>query len=272
MKSLLSILSLPAGLLILPISSIAQEDTGNSGSGSDEVVPQWQKDFEVLGSAKQKAYREHLREAGRLFNQKRIIEALNELGDAQSVFPNEPSALNLVGACHVEFRSFAKARDAFEQALKLQSDHLEGVEILSGEARARRIKPVLNILFNLVEMDFVTKQWADCAARIESLLPDMEPSELTMIRLLEFKYLLCKLKLGAIEEARTLAKKYDYLDDYPYYYYAQAALAYHDDDETEAERWRGTAKRVFRRPSTLAAWEDTMIEIGFVKSFYGGAP
>ena len=131
---------------------------------------------------------------------------------------------------------------------------------------------MLNILFNLVEMDFVTKQWADCAARIESLLPDMEPSELTMIRLLEFKYLLCKLKLGAIEEARTLAKKYDYLDDYPYYYYAQAALAYHDDDETEAERWRGTAKRVFRRPSTLAAWEDTMIEIGFVKSFYGGAP
>ena len=58
MKSLLSILSLSAGLFILPISSIAQEDTGNSGSGSDEVVPQWQKDFEVLGSAKQKAYRE----------------------------------------------------------------------------------------------------------------------------------------------------------------------------------------------------------------------
>ena len=109
-----------------------------------------------------------------------------------------------------------------------------------------------------------------CVGRIEGLLPDMDPSDLTMIRLLEFKYLLCKLKLGNTDEARTLAKKYDFRDDYPYYYYANAALAYHDENEAAAERWRASARRVFRRPSTLAAWEDTMIEIGFVKSFYGG--
>ena len=120
-------------------------------------------------------------------------------------------------------------------------------------------------------MDFVTNQWADCLGRIEGLLPDMDPSDLTMIRLLEFKYLLCKLKLGKTEEARSLSKKYDFRDDYPYYYYANAAMAYHDEKEAEAERWRASARRVFRRPSTLAAWEDTMIEIGFVKSFYGGA-
>ena len=123
----------------------------------------------------------------------------------------------------------------FEEALKLQGEYLQSVKILNGEARALRIKPVLNILFNLVEMDFVTNQWADCLGRIEGLLPDMDPSDLTMIRLLEFKYLLCKLKLGKIEEARTLSKKYDFRDDYPYYYYANAAMAYHDENEAEAE-------------------------------------
>ena len=271
MKALFSLICVSVSLVIFPLWCTAQETSQAQNTESEDVVPQWQKDFEALGTAKQASYRDKLKEAGRLFNQKRIIEALNELADAQRIFPNEPGALNLVGACHVEFRNFSKARAAFEEALKLQDDYVRSIKVLNGEARARKIKPVLNILFNLVEMDFVTSQWADCAGRIEGLLPDMDPSDLTMIRLLEFKYLLCKLKLGNTDEARTLAKKYDFRDDYPYYYYANAALAYHDENEAEAERWRASARRVFRRPSTLAAWEDTMIEIGFVKSFYGGA-
>jgi len=271
MNALFSTISLSAALTLLPLWCTAQETSQGQNAASEDFVAQWQKDFESLKAAERVAYRDKLKEAGRLFNQKRIIEALNELAEAQRIFPNDPGALNMVGACHVEFRNFDKARTAFEEALKLQGEYLQSVKILNGEARALRIKPVLNILFNLVEMDFVTNQWADCLGRIEGLLPDMDPSDLTMIRLLEFKYLLCKLKLGKTEEARSLSKKYDFRDDYPYYYYANAAMAYHDEKEAEAERWRASARRVFRRPSTLAAWEDTMIEIGFVKSFYGGA-
>jgi hypothetical protein len=85
----------------------------------------------------------------------------------------------------------------------------------------------------------------------------------------EFKLLLAKIKLGKIDEARQLADKYDYLDDNPYYYYAQAAIAYHDDKLAEAERWLGSARRVFRNPNALAPWQDTLIEFGYIKSFYG---
>ena len=267
MKATLIAIFFCAALLLAPFHGVAQE----TSQSAETPVPQWQKDFEALGSAEQKLYREHLRESGRLFRQKRIIEALNKLAEAQRIFPSEPGALNLVGACHVEFRSFDKARTAFEEALKLQSEHLEGTDLLRGQERIRRLKPVMNILFNLAEMDFVTNQWENCLAKIEKLLPDMDPEDLSMIRLLEFKYLLCKMKLGEVETARELAEKYDYLDDHPYYYYANAAISYHDKDEAEAERWRGIARRVFRNPATLAAWEDTMIEVGFVKSFYGGS-
>ena len=261
-----------AFLLILPLSLSAQEDGGNLPPGDQEkIVPQWQKTYENLGAEKQQAYRKHMAEASRLFRQKRIIEALNSVGEAQRVFPEDPSAFNLIGACQVEFRSFDKAREAFERALLMQSEHMKNLEGVQGDARIRRMAPVINILFNLAEMDFVTKRWQACHDRIEKILPDMDPGNTSMIRLMEFKYLICKIKLDKIDDARALAGKYDYLDDYPFYYYANAALAYHDEKEEEAERWRGSARRVFRSPAVLAPWEDTMIEVGYVKSFYGGS-
>ena len=46
-------------------------------------------------------------------------------------------------------------------------------------------------------------------------------------------------------------------------------MAYHDKDDSTAERWRTSARRIFRYPQILAPWEDTLIEFGYVKSFYG---
>ena len=229
-----TILLICASLPLWAFSLCAQENSPTA----DEVniVPQWKKDYEAIGPAKQKTYRKHMLEAGRLFNQKRIIESLNEIAEGQRVFPDDPNAFNLIGACYVEFRAFDKARSAFELALEKQGAYLENLQGVQGDALKRRMKPVLNILFNLAEMDFVTKEWKSCQKRIEALLPHMDPTNATLLRLIEFKYLLCKVKLGQVDEARVLAGKYDYLDDYPYYYYANAALAYHDKKLEEAER------------------------------------
>ena len=248
----------------------AQKESPIPTAVEKTIVPQWQKDFENLAPDKQKAYRKHMIEASRLFNQKRVIESLNEIAEAQRIFPDDPNSINLTGACHVEFRNFKKARLAFESALEKQGDYLKDLQGVHGDARKRRMGPILNILFNLAEMDFVTKEWKSCHERIEKIIPVMDPANVSIIRLIEFKYLLCKIKMGQIDEARLLANKHDYLDDYPYYYYANAAISYHDGKESEAERWRASARRVFRRASTLAPWEDTMIEAGYVKSFYGG--
>ncbi len=256
-------------LFICPLQ--AQEKPVVPTADEEKIVPQWQKDFEEIDLVEKKAFRKHMLEASRLFNQKRIIESLNEIAEAQRIFPDNPNSLNLEGACHVEFRNFKKARSSFEAALEKQGDFLKDLQGVQGDARKRRIRPVLNILFNLAEMDFVTKKWKLCHERIEKILPDMDPANVAMIRLIEFKYFLCKLRMGQVDEARLLANKYDYLDDYPYYYYANAAISYHDGNESEAERWRASARRVFRRAAAIAPWEDTMIEVGFVKSFYGGA-
>jgi len=81
--------------------------------------------------------------------------------------------------------------------------------------------------------------------------------------------LLCKKRLGKEEEVAALAQKYDFLDDSPFYYYAQAALAYEEGDLVKAEEWLAMSARIFRDPNILAPWQDTLVEFGYIKSFYG---
>ncbi len=257
----------PGGLCPLPAQN---ENPPQPEIDESLPVPEWRRAFDSLSREAKVAYQEKIFEATRLFNQKRIIEALNEVAEAEKIFDQGPASHNLRGACYVEFRAFDRARAVFERALELQGAILQGVEGPLRPARKLSLRPVVNILFNIAEMDFVTGRWQDCHDRIEKILPLTEDENVTMRRLVEFKYLLCKLKLGQVAEARALADKYDYLDDNPYYYYANAAIAYFDKNNDSAERWRTSARKVFRRPQILAPWEDTMIEFGYVKSFYGG--
>lgn len=236
----------------------------------DLVVPEWKLEYDSLSDANKEQYLKHLVEADRLFKQKRIFETLNEVAQAEKVFDQGPALLNLKGACYVEFRNFERAREIFARAYDLQKVYLDGIEEVNDEQRRKRMEHVLDILFNIAEMDFVMGNWQECHERLETILPAMAPRDVGMSRLVEFKLMLCKVKLGRLEEARELAEKYDYLDDNPYYYYANAAIAYHDGDKEAAERWRASARKVFRNPAALAPWEDTMIEFGYIKSFYGG--
>lgn len=261
-QSVLLTVLLAAGPLLFAQDALPEPDVPEAVS---PAVPAWQMKFENLPPEIRSDYFALINQSSQLFNQKRIFEALNKALDAEKIFDESPGALNLKGACYVEFRDFAKARQFFEEALTLAPE-----------------SP--NVIFNLVEMDFVMREWKQCETRttmllgmlrelIEQNLSDNDPNNDEqyegMSRLVEFKMLLAKIKLGKIDEARQLADKYDYLDDYPYYYYAQATMAYHDQRLSDAERWLGSARRIFRDPKILAPWQDTLIEFGYIKSFYG---
>ena len=55
-------------------------------------------------------------------------------------------------------------------------------------------------------------------------------------------------------------------------FYAQAALAYEKEDLVKAEEWLAIANRIFQDPNVLAPWQDTLVEYGYIKSFYGDDP
>lgn len=147
-------------------------------------------------------------------------------------------------------RAFDKATTAFNEALKLNPKNS-------------------SIKFNVAEVQFVTKQWKEAHDTFEEILTELPENNIALSRLVEFKILLCKIKLEKKNEVIILANKYDFQDDSPFHYYAQATLAYEEKDLLNAEQWLGRANRIFRDPNIIAPWQDTLVEFGYIKSFYG---
>jgi tetratricopeptide (TPR) repeat protein len=226
-----------------------------------ELAPN-QQAFLNLPEENRKEFMKHLSESNRMFQQKRVFETLEELGKASVIFNESPEIFNLRGSCYVEMRSFDKALVEFKKAVALSRDNP-------------------SIDFNIGEVYFVTKEWQkaeDLFVKVLKHLNDQNqlkiqnkqpPDPIALPRLVEFKILLCKKKLGKDSEVKKLAEKYDFLDDSPYYYYAQAALAYEDKDLIKAEEWLARAGRIFQDPNVIAPWQDTLVEYGYIKSFYG---
>ena len=186
-----------------------------------------------------------------LFNQKRIFETLAQIEEVHKIYSGAPSSLNIQGACYVEFRNFPKAKACFNKALKAHPDNL-------------------NVLFNLAEIDFVTQEWQEAHDLLIRLQDNFSEQDSSMVELIKFKIFLCKIKLGQKEETKKIAAETSFLDDSLLHYYTHAALEYDNDQSAKAEVWLARASRIFRNNQAVAPWQDTLIEFGYIKSFYGG--
>ena len=240
-------------LFVLLTPLVAQNEAPPAG-GQPQPAPQAllpnQQAFLNLPEESRKEFVKHLEEANRIFQQKRIFETMEELDKASAIFKDSPEIHNLRGSCFVEMRAFDKSLAEFNKAAALSKDNP-------------------SIEFNIGEIHFVTKEWQKAHDIFEKVMKLLPPENTALGRLVEFKLLLCKKKLGKDNDAVILAEKYDFLDDSPYYYYAQAALAYDNNDLVKAEEWLARANRIFRDPNILAPWQDTLVEYGYIKSFYG---
>ena len=128
--------------------------------------------------------------------------------------------------------------------------------------------PVLVVVLIAVlvscQVYFVTKQWQkahDLFVKISK-----RPQEnFALSRLVVFKLLLCKMQLGDAEEATILAGKYDITDNSPFYYYANAALAFGNGEAQTARNLLAQASARFPDNEILAPWQDTLAEYGYVQ-------
>ncbi len=240
--------------LLILVTPLAAQNSGSPAdnkpaTGVDALLPN-QQAFLNLPEESRKEFIKHFSEANRVFQQKRIFETLDNIEKAAAIFADSPELHNLRGSCYVEMRAFDKALAEFEKAKALSKDNP-------------------SIDFNVGEVYFVTKQWKKAVEVFEKVLKSLPPENIALGRLTEFKILLCKKKLGLQDEVTVLSEKYDFLDDSPYYYYAKAALAYDDQNLVKAEEWLAIASRIFRDPNMIAPWQDTLVEYGYIKSFYG---
>ena len=240
-------------LFILVTPLVAQDEAAPTGQASivdKETLMPNQQAFLNLPEERRNEFIKSLGEANRLFQQKRIFETLEEVDKAAKIFVDSPEVYNMRGSCFVEIRAFDKALEQFEKARSFAKES-ESID------------------FNIAEVYFVTKEWKKSVDLFEKVLKATPAKNTALTRLMEFKILLCKKKLGLNDEVTILAEKYDFLDDSPFYYYAQAALAYDQKNTMKAEEWLAIASRVFQDPNVLAPWQDTLVEYGYIKSFYG---
>lgn len=241
-------------ILLCSLLSLAAVSAQEEAKPKTEA-PAYEQEFSNLPKEQREEFQKKLAEAQRLFAQKRVFESINKANEAAAIFKNSPELQILMGACQVEFRDFEKSMEHFKAADKLAP----------GQA---------STVFNMAELSFVTKDWAAAETSLEKVISmtgkSTKPADVQLSRLAEFKLLLCKLKLEKKDEAVKLSKKYDYLDDSPYPYYAEAAIAFSESRDVEAESAMARAARIFQSPEILAGWQDTMIEFGYIKGFFGG--
>ena len=210
-----------------------------------------QQRFANLPAEQRQEFGNLLMKAQALFNQKRVLDAMQVVDDLDKIFVGHPAALNLRGACYVEIRAFNKAYPLFEKILEINPGNI-------------------NVAFNLAEIDFVTRKWESAHQRFSLVISKLPAKNKAMRRLCEFKLLLCKLKMNRIEEAHAMRDKYDSWDDSPFYYYSRAAILFHQGDKEAAEKLLLDARFIWASDAALSSWQDTMIEFGYVRSFYGG--
>lgn len=238
-------------LAMLCTPLLAQEPAPADAKPEMKLAPHQQAFLNLPEEARTQFYKQ-LGEATRMFRDKRIFESLDHLNQAQAIFPDSPEVQNLYGSCYVEIRDFDKALAKFTRA----------AELANGDA---------SIEFNVGEVYFCTKEWQKCLDTLKDVLTKLQVDNknLALARLVEFKIMLCQLKLGQEAEAAKLATKYDEMDDSPIYYYSNAAMDYFKGDNMKAEMWLARGNKVHDDPGVTAPWQDTLVEYGYIKSFYG---
>ena len=238
-------------LLSLVFSATLHAQNPKSVDKSIDQLSAAQREFSNLPEEKRNQFTKFYSDAQRYFSSVRVFETLEALNEAEKIFPNSLEVWNLRGSCYVEMRILDKAEFAFKKALELSPNNL-------------------SVKFNLAECLFVSRQWQSAHDKFQELLKLMPANATAITRLIEFKIFLCKKKIGLDKEAMILADKYDYQDDSPYHYYVKAVLAFDNKDPDSAENWMARANRIFNNPQILSPWQDTMIEFGYIKGFFGG--
>jgi tetratricopeptide (TPR) repeat protein len=198
-----------------------------------------------------------IREAAVFIQGIRLQEGLDRLIKVEALTKDFFQTYNLRGAIYTKLREFDKARAAFSRAVELNSNLME----------AR---------FNLAELDFVEKKFASAEQSFLQLFEDFpnlvtSQEQRATKKLIDYKIFIAVLLQSQQEgdakekQAMALLEQFDWFDDYPVFYYANAALEFHRDNQAGAEEWMSSAAKIYDR-GTQSLYVDALIEMGWVEA------
>lgn len=186
------------------------------------------------------AYQQKYQEAAQAFANNNLEEALRFLDEADELEPNVGHGFNLRGAIFTRKRDFDQAEAHFRKALELD--------------------PELTLaLFNLGEVSFLRKDYAEARKRFQRFAEKNGPNDLA-----DFKMFLCDLLGGNEEAAKKAAQTFPLSPATPLRYYALAALAFKEGNEEEAVELIRSAAQIYPVGQNNA-FADSFLELGWLQ-------
>lgn len=195
----------------------------------------------VSASASSEEAEKIYRKAFQLMNENKMDEALAALDSLPASEAGKVPALNLRGALLVRKKDLAGAEKAFSKILEL-------------DPKSTVAK------FNLGEVYFLRKDYAKARPWFQQFLAEPGNSQNALAR---YKIYLCEL-LGA--DPTAARKTLDSLEptiSHPFYYFAHAAMAFHEGRPEEAREYVQSAFSIYAG-GLNAAFADSMIELGWL--------
>src|SRR5437870_3134070 len=190
--------------------------------------------------------------AFRAFDSNKFPEALKQLDAIDARQPDLAASKNLRGVILMRQGKYDQAEAALQDA--------------------SRIDPKFwNARFNMAEIPFLKKDWAEARNRFEQLLSSGE-SDLASeaSQLIQYKILLTYLLEGKENMVDSMLAKLELSRDTPAVDYVKAAVALQQKNQKEAKDWMSAAEKNFS-PQLNKLFVESLYEVGWLERPAGEA-
>ena len=188
--------------------------------------------------------------AFRAFDSNNFPEALKNLDAIDARQPDLAESQNLRGVIYMRQGIYDKAEAALREAL--------------------RIYPKFwNARFNVAEIPFLRKDWAEARNRFQELLSS-SASELQgeATQLIQYKILLTYLLEGKENMVDSILSKFELSPDTPAVHYTNAAIALQQKNTKDAKDWMAQAEKKFS-PQLNKLFAESLYEVGWLQKQAG---
>jgi type IV pilus assembly protein PilF len=184
--------------------------------------------------------------AFREFDANNYEQALKDLDAIDTRQPDLAESHNLRGVIMMRQKDYPQAEVALRKALAADPKFW-------------------NARFNLAEVPFLQKNWAEARKRFQDLLSS-NASELQgeATQLIQYKILITHLMEGKEDTVKALIGKFELAPETPAVHYTNAAMALNKKDEGEARKWLTTAEKTFS-PQLNKLFAESLYAVGWLE-------
>ncbi len=202
--------------------------------------------FAAIGAVPTKSELETMYDkAFREFDANHYDAALKALDAIDARQPDLAESRNLRGVVLMRKGDYDKAEAALRKALKIEPNFW-------------------NASFNLSEIPFLKKDWAEARNRFEALVAGKSDEMKGETRLfIQYKILLTFVLQGKENTADWIVNKFEAEKESPALYYSNAAIAFHRNNQKEAKEWMDAAEKHY--PASLnKLFAEAFYEVGWL--------